>query len=132
MTVGTAGSTRDADRILAAAGTLLAIATVIGALGAHALERVLAPAQLASLHTAVDYQFFHALGLMGVGLLLRSGPRPGLRHVAWLLIAGTVCFCGGIYLMLAGAPSVLGLVTPLGGVLLIAAWLLFAVSVLRR
>ena len=89
-------------------------------------------AQLTSLHTAVNYQFFNALGLLAVGLLLRSEPRRSLQVVAWLLIAGIVCFSGGIYIMLAGAPSLLGLVTPLGGVLLIGAWLLFAVSVLRR
>lgn len=134
MTVGTAlpGSARLADRFLATAGALLAIATVVGALAAHALQRVLPPSQLDSLHTAVNYQFFNALGLLAVALLLRSEPRRALRIVAWLLIAGVVCFSGGIYIMLAGAPSLLGLVTPLGGILLIAAWLLFAVSVLRR
>jgi len=134
MTVGTAlpGSARSADRFLGIAGVLLAIATVIGALAAHALQRVLPAAQLTSLHTAVNYQFFNALGLLAVGLLLRSEPRRSLHVVAWLLIAGIVCFSGGIYIMLAGAPSLLGLVTPLGGVLLIGAWLLFAVSVLRR
>ena len=130
MTDGSAlpGSARRVDRILASAGALLAIATGIGALGAHALQRVLSPAQLESLHTAVNYQFFHALGLLAVGLLLRSEPRRALRVVAWLLIAGIVCFSGGIYIMLAGAPSALGLVTPLGGMLLICAWLLFAVT----
>ena len=48
------------------------------------------------------------------------------------LVAGIVCFSGGIYLMLAGAPRLLGLVTPLGGVLLIAAWSAFALGYLRR
>jgi uncharacterized membrane protein YgdD (TMEM256/DUF423 family) len=67
-----------------------------------------------------------------VGLLMRDDPSPALRAVAFALIAGIVCFSGGIYLMLAGAPRALGFVTPVGGVLLIGAWLTFAVTMLRR
>ncbi|MEP7315019.1 MAG: DUF423 domain-containing protein [Pseudomonadota bacterium] len=131
MSLALPGRAPGADKFLAAAGVLLASATVVGALAAHALQRVLSPAQIVSLHTAVNYQFFNALGLLLVGVLLRSGPQRGLQVVAWLLIGGIVCFSGGIYVMLAGAPSLLGLVTPLGGVLLICAWLLFSVTVLR-
>jgi len=70
-----------------------------------------------------------------VGVLLRELPpaaATGLRRVAVLLIAGIVCFSGSIYALLAGGPRWLGPVTPLGGVLLIAAWLQFAVVMLRR
>jgi uncharacterized membrane protein YgdD (TMEM256/DUF423 family) len=80
----------------------------------------------------VDYQLFNALGLLLVGLSMRNDPLPALRHVAVLLIAGILAFSGGIYLMVAGAPRLFGLVTPAGGVLLIIAWVLFAVSMLRR
>ncbi len=110
----------------------MAIGVVIGALGAHALQRVLEPRQLESLHTAVNYQLFNALGLLAIGLLMRDDPASVLRIVSLLLIAGIVCFSGGIYVMLAGAPRFLGLVTPVGGVLLIGAWLTFAVAMLRR
>jgi len=122
----------NALRTMGVAGLLLAAATVIGALGAHELQRVLEPRQLASLHTAVNYQLVNALGLLVLGVLMRDDPTSTLRAVAWLLIAGIVCFSGGIYIMLAGAPRFLGLVTPVGGVLLIGAWLLFAVTMLRR
>jgi uncharacterized membrane protein YgdD (TMEM256/DUF423 family) len=122
----------NATRTLGIAGILLAVGIVVGALAAHALQRVLEPRQLESLHTAVNYQLFNALGLLVLGLLMRDDPASSLRTVAVLLISGIVCFSGGIYIMLAGAPRPLGFVTPVGGVLLIAAWALFAVSMLRR
>jgi len=125
----------NAQRVLGVAGLLLATGIVAGALAAHALKAVLQPAQLESLHTAVNYQLFNALGLLVVGVLLREAPAvaaKGLSWVAVLLIAGIVCFSGSIYALLAGGPRWLGPVTPLGGVLLIAAWLQFAVLMLRR
>jgi uncharacterized membrane protein YgdD (TMEM256/DUF423 family) len=121
-----------ARRVLGVAGLLFATGIMVGALGAHALRSVLDERQLASLDTAVDYQLFNALGLMVIGVLMKAGAVRGLRAVAALLVAGILCFSGGIYLMLAGAPRALALVTPLGGVLLIVAWVGFAASMLRR
>lgn len=122
----------NATRVLGMAGLLLAVGIVIGALAAHALQKVLEPRQLESLHTAVNYQLFNALGLLAIGILMRGDDLPALKTVAGLLVAGIVCFSGGIYLMLAGAPRFLGLVTPLGGVMLIAAWGGFALAMFRR
>lgn len=119
-------------RVLGIAGVFMASGIVVGAMAAHALQKVLEPRQLESLHTAVNYQLINALGLLVVGLLLRATDTSALRVVASLLILGITCFSGGIYIMLAGAPRLLGLVTPMGGVLLIGGWLLFAVTMLRR
>lgn len=113
------------------AALLVAIGIGIGALATHALRNVLAARQLESLGTAVDYQIANAIGLFMVGLLMRSSSGRALRFVAIALIVGIVCFSGGIYLMLAGAPRLLGFVTPVGGVLLIAAWLSLAVSLYK-
>jgi uncharacterized membrane protein YgdD (TMEM256/DUF423 family) len=121
-----------ARRILGAAGVLLATGIVIGALGAHALRAVFDARQLASLDTAVEYQLINALGLLVIGALMKAGDERGLRPVAMLLVAGVLGFSGGIYLMLAGAPRLFGFVTPIGGVLLIAAWAWFAVLMVRR
>ena len=119
-------------RVLGIAGLFMATGIVVGALAAHALHKLLEARQLESLHTAVNYQLFNALGLLVIGLLLRADDLPALRTVAGLLIAGILAFSGGIYLMLAGAPRMLGLVTPAGGILLIAGWTWFAVTMLRR
>ena len=122
----------NATRVLGIAGLFMATGIVVGALAAHALQKVLEARQLESLHTAVNYQLFNALGLLAIGLLMRADDLPALRVVSGLLIAGILAFSGGIYLMLAGAPRMLGLVTPAGGILLIAGWAWFAVTMLRR
>ena len=118
------------ERVIGLGALLMALGIGIGALGAHALREVLSPRQLESLDTAVDYQLVNALGLILIGMLLRT--HPALRWPPRLLAAGIICFSGGIYLMLAGAPGLFGLITPVGGVLLILAWLTLAVGLVAR
>ena len=117
---------------LAVAGLLLALATVCGAFGAHALKGQLAPERLQLWETAVRYQFFQALGLVGVGLTLRTLDGGALRAAAVLLVAGTVLFSGSLYALSLGAPRAVGALTPIGGFAWIAAWLLFAVGLWHR
>jgi uncharacterized membrane protein YgdD (TMEM256/DUF423 family) len=119
-------------RTLAAAGVLLALATACGAFGAHALKTQLAPERLQLWETAVRYQFFQALGLLGVGLALRAIPAAALRAAAALIIAGVVLFCGSLYALSFGAPRLLGALTPLGGLAWIGGWLLFAYGAWRH
>jgi len=118
-----------ARRFCQLAALLLALATLIGALGAHALKGRLSADRYDVLQTALHYQFFHALGLLGLGLLLDRLPLRTLRVAGWLLFAGVLLFCGSLYLILAGAPRALGVLTPLGGLALIAAWCLAAIAV---
>ena len=115
------------------AALALAAAVVLGAFGAHALKGRLAPEMLATYHTAVEYHFWHALGMLGVGVLMsRSPDDSGLSWVAWLLIAGLLLFSGSLYLLALTGASWLGTVTPLGGVAFIAAWLWLAWCAWRR
>jgi uncharacterized membrane protein YgdD (TMEM256/DUF423 family) len=112
---------------LLAAALALAAAVALGAFGAHALKGLLAAEMLATYHTAVEYHFWHALGLLGVGVLMsRSPDDSALRWVAWLLIAGLLLFSGSLYLLALTGASWLGAVTPFGGVAFIAAWLWLA------
>ena len=119
-------------RTLALAGLLLALATACGAFGAHALKAHLASERLALWETAVRYQFLQSLGLLGVGLAQRSRDAPLLAVCALLLLGGIVLFCGSLYALAFSAPRALGVLTPLGGLALIAAWLLFAFVVWPR
>ncbi|HET9391592.1 MAG TPA: DUF423 domain-containing protein [Steroidobacteraceae bacterium] len=125
----------DGRRTLAAAGLLLAAATVLGALGAHALKSQLSPERLATYDTAVRYHFLHALGLLVVGALLRTVDTPLLRWASGLLVAGILLFSGSLYLLSfglsLGVPRIIGMATPLGGLALITGWILFAVAMLR-
>jgi len=113
-------------RIMSIAALVVLAGIMVGALGSHALRAVLDAAQLHALETAVQYQLVNGLGLFGIGLLYRSQADAWLPRIALLLLGGVLCFSGGIYIMLAGAPGILGLVTPLGGVLMILAWALLA------
>lgn len=119
-------------RILAIAGVLLALATVFGAFGAHALKAHLSPDRLEVYETAVRYHFFHALGLLGVGLALRTIDSSPLRWAAMLLVIGIVLFSGSLYALTFGAPRPMGIVTPVGGLALIAGWICFAAGVWRH
>ena len=122
----------DARKTLATAGALIALATVLGAFGAHALKTHLSPDKLAVYETAVRYHFIHALGLLVIGVLLRSADGELLRRSATLVLVGIILFSGSLYLLTFGAPRLLGVVTPLGGLALIGGWGLFAVTMWRQ
>jgi uncharacterized membrane protein YgdD (TMEM256/DUF423 family) len=112
---------------------LLFVAVGAGAFGAHALRVRLGPELLAVWQTAVQYHFWHALGLRAVGVLLRIEPgRRGLAAAGWLLVAGVALFSGSLYLMALTGARALGMVTPVGGVVLLAAWATLAAALARR
>ncbi|MGH8260784.1 MAG: DUF423 domain-containing protein [Steroidobacteraceae bacterium] len=124
-------SGHDSRWILAAGALLIAAATVLGALGAHALQSRLSPERLQVYDTAVRYHFYHALGLLAIGLAARTVDSGWLRSSAILIVVGIVLFSGSLYALTFGAPRVVGMITPVGGVALIIGWLVFAAAVLR-
>jgi uncharacterized membrane protein YgdD (TMEM256/DUF423 family) len=118
-------------RLQAIAALLLALATVVGALSAHALRHVLPPDRFEVLETAVRYQFIHALGLLVLGFIAERSGTAALHRAGLLLLAGILLFSGSLYLLLCGAPRVFGVVTPVGGILLVAGWLWAALALWR-
>ncbi|MEM6262628.1 MAG: DUF423 domain-containing protein [Bacteroidota bacterium] len=104
---------------------------IAGALGAHALEKVLEPEQLQSYLTAVRYQMYHALFLLVLGVLAKSGTPGSLKAAIWCAIIGTLMFSGSIYLLIFTSLPV-WMITPMGGTVLIVAWALVAVWALRH
>jgi uncharacterized membrane protein YgdD (TMEM256/DUF423 family) len=116
-----------------AASVALAAAVALGAFGAHAFKARLAPESFAVYQTAVQYHFWHALGLLGLGMLMAQWPTAqGLVWAAWLLIVGLFLFSGSLYLLTLTGERWLGAVTPIGGVAFIAAWLVVAWVTLNR
>ncbi|HEY7964536.1 MAG TPA: DUF423 domain-containing protein [Steroidobacteraceae bacterium] len=111
---------------------LLALATLCGALGAHALATRLPPERLHVWDTAARYHFLQSLGLLVIGLCLRAQPAALLRGAAALMVAGVLLFSGSLYALALGAPDALGFLTPFGGLAWIAAWLLFAAGIWRQ
>ena len=96
-----------------------ALAVMLGAFGAHALRGQLDAASLQIWHTAVDYQFWHALALLG----LASAPACRWRLAGSIAFTmGILLFCGSLYALALGAPSWVGAITPFGGLTLVAGW----------
>ncbi|MEO8305600.1 MAG: DUF423 domain-containing protein [Betaproteobacteria bacterium] len=105
------------------AAAFLFVAVGVGAFGAHALKERLAPDLMAVYQTAVQYHFWHALGLLAVGMLLLNRPDSGLlAAAAWLLVAGLVLFSGSLYALALTGVRGFGAVTPFGGAAFLAAW----------
>ncbi|MBU3584816.1 DUF423 domain-containing protein [Polynucleobacter sp. AM-26B4] len=103
-------------------GIFGATGVAAGAYGAHALSQQLSPYLLNVFQTAVLYQLIHALALLGiVALLSQSIASKALLISASLMVVGTVLFSGSLYLLTLSAWRV-GVVTPLGGFMLISAW----------
>jgi uncharacterized membrane protein YgdD (TMEM256/DUF423 family) len=114
-------------------GCLFALAAVvIGAFGAHGLKARLTPDLLAVYQTGVQYHFYHALGLILVGLLLQHLPQSvALRVAGWSMAAGIVFFSGSLYLLALSGQKWLGAVAPIGGSAFIFAWAAAAWAVWR-
>ena len=104
-----------------------ALAVMLGAFGAHALKQILSPDQLLTFETGVRYQFYHSFALLVVGVLHAFRPAKSLRIATLLFVLGIVLFSGSIYLLIflknqgVGLGPV-GIITPIGGLLFIAAW----------
>ena len=109
----------------------LAVAT--GAFGAHALKAFLAAAgRTDTFELAVRYQFYHALALLGTGILMAQFPSRLLSFSALFFLFGILFFSGSLYVLCFTGLTVLGAVTPFGGVLFIAGWAFLAIGVYRN
>jgi uncharacterized membrane protein YgdD (TMEM256/DUF423 family) len=119
-----------------------ALAVGLGAFGAHGLKaQVSDPDALRVWHTAVEYHFYHSLLLVALSVWYAQRPQEAwLARAGWALGLGMALFCGSLYLIVAckyvwgmsgGVLSVLGPITPLGGLSLMAGWLFAAVAAYR-
>ncbi len=116
--------------ILGAINAFLAVA--FGAFGAHMLEGRIPAKYIETWQTAVQYQMFHAAGLMIVGLLAgKIGMHASVNWAGWLMFAGIILFAGSLYVLSITQISVLGAITPIGGVAFLTAWVLMIVAVYK-
>ena len=114
--------------MLGAINAFLCVA--FGAFGAHGLKQRLSVDMLAVYQTGVQYHFYHALGLIAVGLVLLHLPksRPVVLS-GWLMLTGIVLFSVSLYALSLTGIRALGMVTPFGGVAFLSAWALLAYGV---
>lgn len=118
--------------ILLTASILLALAVAIGAFGAHGLKSQLTDEMLQTYKTGVEYHFYHALGLLLIGVMAVSFPSDLLKWSAILLTAGIVLFSGSLYVLAITGIKTLGAVTPLGGLSFIGGWILLFLAVWKK
>lgn len=121
-------------RFLIAAGAVSgALSVALGAFAAHALKSRLPTETLTVFQTGVQYQFYHSLGLILVGVVVQfARPSALLAASGVLMLVGILLFSGSLYVLSMTGIRSIGIVTPFGGVAFIAAWLLLALGILRQ
>ena len=123
------------DRVFITIGALSGfLAVALGAFGAHSLRDRLSADMLQVFQTGVTYQMYHALALIGVGLLLTRfsvDGSPWLLGSGWLFVAGSLLFSGSLYVLSLSGVTWSGAITPLGGIAFLLGWLALALSVWR-
>ena len=112
--------------ILGAVNAFIAVA--LGAFGAHGLEGKIPDKYLATWNTAVDYQMFHAAGLLVIGLLAGKITSPLINWSGWMMFIGIIIFSGSLFVLSVTQIKVLGAITPIGGVSFLAAWILMIIA----
>ncbi len=124
---------------LIAAAIFGGLAVALGAFGAHGLEKITSDEKiLHGYQTGVQYQMYHALALLAVGVLYGQLASRFLHLAANCFIAGIFLFSGSLYLLtffkIQGSTAVkfVGPITPIGGVFFIAGWVLLLLAVLKK
>ncbi|AWP38613.1 DUF423 domain-containing protein [Heyndrickxia coagulans] len=108
------------------------ISVALGAFGAHGLKGIMDQKYLDIWETGVRYEMYHALGLIAIGILsgtLKSSAL--LSWSGWLMLIGIVLFSGSLYVLSLTKISVLGAITPIGGVAFLASWILLAIAAVK-
>lgn len=120
-------------------GTLLAgLAVALGAFGAHGLKKLADADTVAVYQTGVQYQMYHALGLLAIGILASRTESSLLNYAGFLFIGGIVLFSGSLYLIASMkamnkvVSAGIGIITPIGGMLFILGWLMLLFALLKK
>ena len=117
---------------------MAAIAVALGAFAAHGLQQLTSDEKIIQgFKTATQYQFYHAIGLFLIGILMGAYSGKCMHIAAYFFLIGIICFSGSIYVLTylklnEVPPGVLVFVTPVGGLLFIAGWLLILVRLLKK
>jgi uncharacterized membrane protein YgdD (TMEM256/DUF423 family) len=111
------------NRVFFSLGALFALlAVAAGAFGAHLLRNQLDGQSLEIFQTAARYQMYHALALLVLGWMAMTSKNPLLTWAGWCFTAGILIFSGSLYGLSLSGMKILGAITPLGGLSLMAGW----------
>jgi uncharacterized membrane protein YgdD (TMEM256/DUF423 family) len=121
------------DRIFFAVGAVMgALGVAFGAFGAHGLRARVTPDLLRIWETGAHYHLIHALALCAAAYAIQRFPGGLSIAAAWCFLLGIALFSGSLYLLAFTGIRALGAITPFGGVLFIAGWVLLAIAALKR
>jgi uncharacterized membrane protein YgdD (TMEM256/DUF423 family) len=120
-------------RFLISSGAIgAALSVALGAFAAHGLKSRLPADMLAVFQTGVQYQFYHSLGLILIGVIaMHVKPSNLLTAAGLLMLTGILLFSGSLYILSTTGIRSIGIITPIGGTAFIVAWLMLAVGVWR-
>jgi uncharacterized membrane protein YgdD (TMEM256/DUF423 family) len=118
--------------ILISGAVFMALGVLLGAFGAHALKSILSPEMLAVYKTGVEYQFYHALGLLLIGLIGFQVKSKYLRLSGLFITIGIILFSGSLYVLTLSGIKALGAITPIGGLSFVAGWIFLAIAIIKR
>jgi uncharacterized membrane protein YgdD (TMEM256/DUF423 family) len=117
------------DRTIQHVGAVLAfLGVALGAFGAHGLRGRLSPEMLAVFETGVRYQMYHALALLLTSLLMARMGGWLVNAAGWCFIAGIAIFSGSLYALALSGVTILGAITPIGGLAFLAGWACLAIA----
>ncbi len=119
---------------LVVGSSLGALSVILGAFGAHSLAKQLDSRSLETFHTAVDYQFIHVFVILFIALLgaVKTDMTRSLNQAAWLFFSGIMLFSGSLYAWLWLEQTWLVMLTPLGGTVLVSAWVYLGIIFLKE
>lgn len=118
--------------IIIVAAITLAFGVVIGAFGAHGLKSRITPEMLLVYETGVTYHFYHALGLLLIGVLAMQSPSSYLNMAALFVGLGILIFSGSLYVLAITGIKWIGVITPIGGLSFIIGWIFVALAFLKK
>ena len=119
--------------LLITGSVFMALAVTFGAFGAHFVQDRLTAERFDVYQTAVQYHFYHALGLLIVGTVsLWMKESVWLARSGYFLTAGILIFSGSLYLLTLTDTGWLGMITPIGGFAFILGWLFFAWAIIKQ
>lgn len=122
-----------AKHFLISGSLFMALAVGFGAFGAHIVQDMLSPDRFEVFKTAVEYHFYHAIGLLIVGLIgQRIEPSKWIAWSGYCMIGGILIFSGSLYILTLTDTSWLGAVTPLGGFAFILGWCFLILAILKQ
>ena len=122
----------NSKKFLAIASFMMALSIALGAFGAHGLKSIVTESMLKIYNIGIQYQFYNTIGLFLVAFLINFKPNSKiLIRSAWLIIIGMFIFSFSLYALVLLSLPILGAITPIGGTLLIVAWLMVTYSILK-